>query len=116
MYSPMGLSRPSLDEFAALFSRVRLKLRSFGTFKLLLLLTPFVDEAVLLDEVIPLSRVWLRLFWLVALDRAANLPLLPLPFVIKLLLFVAPIAELLCLLIDRIEPEEEHSIKSPPPE
>lgn len=128
IYIPIGLSRPeSRDEFIAApvtppppFSRA-LKLRSFGTaFKLLLF--PFVDEAVLLDDVIPLSLVWLRLFWLVTARPTVNwlnLPLLLLLlFVIKLwllLLFVAPpIVRLFCLLMDRIEPEEEHSSRSPP--
>lgn len=59
---PMGLSMPiRITLPLLLFSRT--KLRSFGTFKLLqlllllLLLTFVVDEAVLLEDVIPLSRV-----------------------------------------------------------
>lgn len=91
IYIPIGLSRPeSRDEFIAApvtppppFSRA-LKLRSFGTaFKLLLF--PFVDEAVLLDDVIPLSLVWLRLFWLVTARPTVNWLNLPL---LLLLLFV----------------------------
>lgn len=126
----MGLSIPCLDECTTvplqllLLSRIPPPpplIRSFGTFKLLqlLLLFPVVDDAVLLDDVIPLSRVWLRLFWLCARDPSTtdwlNLPLLPLLFVIKLLLFVAPLP--FSLLIDRIEPEEEQrSTGSPPPD